>query len=189
MGSSSLPDQRSNLSSLHWECRVLATGPPEKFLVLFILYYVRVLCIQKLKTVKKIPGIFAITASFKWILVIKEKKVKAVKIKLPHNYKAHYCTVSWSLFPQLLPQVYAGPTRAQRATQTPSGHTCGGLSLREADRLFGRGRQLLPCGLEMTGPRPQWRPLHQGLWGQRGEESSNRDTTQFCPSSGGTRHN
>ena len=78
---------------------------------------------------------------------------------------------------------------AQRATQTPSGHTCGGLSLREADRLFGRGRQLLLCGLEMTGPRLQWRPLHQGLWGQRGEESSNRDTTQFCPSSGGTRHN
>lgn len=41
---------------------------------------------------------------------------------------------------------------------------CGGLSLREADRLFGRGRQLLLCGLEMTGPRLQWRPLHQGLW-------------------------
>ena len=120
--------------------------------------------------------------------VIQEEKVKAVKIKLPHNYKALYCTVSGSLLPQLPLQVHAGPTRAQWATQTLSGHTCGGLSLREADRLFGRGRQLLLCGLEMTGPRLQWRPLHQGLWGQRGEESSHRDTTQFCPSSGGTRH-
>ena len=39
---------------------------------------------------------------------------------------------------------------AQRATQTPSGHTCGGLSLREADRLFGTG--WLTVGKHLSQP-------------------------------------
>lgn len=101
--------------------------------------------------------------------VIQEERSKAVKIKLPHNYKA--ITALWRV--PVAPAAPASPCWPHEAQWAPTdsfGHTCEPLSGKPTGSS-GEAGSSSSAGLEMTGPRLQWRPTPPRACGDRGEKS------------------